>query len=825
MLARSYPTISRLLTWIFLPIMLACGVGYGILLQSLPKSSGSIYHEGLTAPVKIVRDKRAIPHIVADTDQDAFFALGYVHAQDRLWQMNFNRRLAQGRLSEIQGRESLESDKFMRTLGFSHAAQSDLQSLDLAAREALMSYSNGVNAWINEGNILPIEFYIHDTEPELWQPSDSLLISKWMAFNLGRNNLNFEVALDLLVKEIGVAKAFEMFPDVNAKANSTIKVTGLVERQTQLGLLAQNDQLQRRFGFIDNALGSNAWAVSGRFTESGRPLLGSDPHLLVQIPTMFYLAEIQGDRLHVSGATFPGIPVVLAGRNESIAWGTTNMIADVQDIYVVRTNPLDDNQYEVDGQWLDMKVEEELIHVKSDFPGFLTDPIPPIKWQVRRTTHGPLVSDAIGRVEHPLALRWTGFDDSDKSYQSFLKINYAENWSSFKSAFKGYAVPASNFIYADVHGDIGLFAGGKIPIRTSSDGRLPVPGWQSNYDWEGYIPLELTPQTINPDKGYIANSNNKNHSEDYPFMVSHLWAAPYRFEGISQKLEDHIQNGRKLTAQDFIELQGNTESLQVKELLTFLQNLTPTTSAQRATITRLKEWEGSLSIDSTEAVIYLVWLRHFRGLLIGDDLRGSVLHEERANRLQFLTGLRNPKFISRVINQAEDLQFDWCDRIDTNIHETCEDLALSALDEAIKEIDRKIGTDTSWGEVLTVNYTHQAFTNIQFLDFIFNRSIGKGGDRFSINSANWAYLDDEGYQVNTTANFRQVIDLNDWSNSGFINDTGQSGNIISRHYDDNILPFKELKLWPMHIKAIEDSESLSILKLEPAKQTREKKEP
>lgn len=815
MFTQSHHVSSRFLFWVVLPITLVLCLTYGFLLQSLPQVEGVVRLKGLDSPVTIIRDEHGIPHISAATDHDAFFALGYVHAQDRLWQMSYSRRLAQGRLSEIMGRDSLTSDKFMRTLGLVRSAQTDLQSLDEPARQVLTAYANGVNAWIKEENILPIEFYILNTEPELWQPSDSLLLSKHQAFKLGEINFGFELVMDSLVRELGVTKANEMFPDPNSKTFSVTEAAGLVDKNINQGLLAQSDRLQRGLDSIDKGLGSNAWAVSGQFTESGLPLLGSDPHLGMQIPTMFYLAEIQGERLHVTGSTYPGLPFVVAGHNESIAWGTTNMIADVQDLYMERLNPLNENQYEVDGQWLDMEVREELIYIKSDFPSFLTNPIPPLKWEVRRTKHGPLISDVIGRVERPLALRWNGYDESDKSPQTYLSINFAVDWTSFKSAFEGYVGPATNFIYADRHGDIGLFAGGKIPIRDHSNGRLPVPGWQSIYDWNGYIPLDSVVQILNPEKGYIANSNNKIHSEDYSYMVSHLWADPYRFDSISQTLENHIKTGQKLTIQDFVDLQGNTRSLQVEELLPFLQSLTPETSNQRDAIGKLNEWDGDLSDDSKEAVIYMVWLRHFRKLLIGDDLRGRALYEARADQLVSITELRMPKFIKRVINHSKDIQSNWCDRINTDIQETCENLALSSLDEALKEIDRKIGANKPWGDVLKINYSHKPLTNTQLLDSVFDRSIGKGGDRYSVNSVNWSYAENTGYRVGTTANYRQVIDLNDWFQGGFINDTGQSGNLLSKHYDDNILSFKQLKLWPMHLKAKQNLEKASTLTLEP----------
>lgn len=815
MLISSHPILSRFLVWLVLPIVLILGLAYGFLLQSLPQKEGVVHLEGLESAVTIIRDEHAIPHIVAATDHDAFFALGYLHAQDRLWQMSHMKRLAQGRLSEVLGRQALNSDRLMRTLGLSRSAQTALQSMDDNARQVLSAYTDGVNAWIKEGHVLPIEFYILNTDPELWQPSDSLLLAKMMAFNLASINYGFEILFDTLIREVGLSKANEIFPDPNAKTFPITETTGLVDEGILQGLLAQSEQLQLGLELSDKSLGSNAWAVSGQFTESGLPLLGNDPHLSVQIPTMFYLAEIQGNQLHVAGATFPGIPAVTAGRNESIAWGTTNMIADVQDLYVERVNPLNDNQYEVDGEWFDMEVDEELIYIKSDFPTFLTDPIPPLKWEVRRTKHGPMISDAIGRVDHPLALRWTGLDELDKSYQSLLSINYASDWTSFKSAFEGYTVPASNFIYADIHGDIGLFAAGKIPIRENSDGRLPVPGWQSIYDWDRYIPLDSVPQILNPEKGFIANSNNRIHSLDYPYMISHLWADPYRFDSITQTIGSHIEASGKLTVQDFVDLQGDVESLQVRELLAFVQNLTPQTPEQQGVINQLKEWNGALSTDSKEAVIYMVWLRHFRGLLIGDDLRGSALHEARANQLQFLTGDRMPKFVNRVVNDNNNLQFNWCDQIGTDTKETCEEIALNALSGALKEINRKIGADKPWGDVLEVHYGHPVFTNIQLLDFAFDRSIGKGGDRYSPNSVNWSYSEDDGYRVNTTANYRQVVDLSDWNQGGFINDTGQSGNLLSQHYDDHIKPFEQLKLWPMRLGADQGTETVQTLTLEP----------
>jgi penicillin amidase len=797
MLTHAHPMLSRFLIWIVLPVILVLGLGYGFLLQSLPQKEGTVHLKGLGSSVKVIRDEHAIPHISATTDYDAFFALGYLHAQDRLWQMNYTRRLGQGRLSEILGIDELGNDQLMRTLGLYRAAQTAIDSLDEAASQILTAYANGVNSWIQEGNTLPIEFYILDTEPELWKPVDSLLIIKVMALNLSFNYVD-EIDLDLLIRELGVSKANEFMPNINAKDSLITEATGLTDLEIAQGLLAQNNQLQQQYHIGSEGVGSNAWVVSGKYTKSGLPLLASDPHLDVELPSQWYLAEIQGDQIHVTGATYPGVPAVLMGHNESIAWGTTSMMADVQDLYVERTNPLNEDQYEVDGQWLDMEVDEELIYIKSESPQFLTDPIPPIKWQVRRTRHGPLISDAIGRVENPLAIRWTALDKQDKTFQSYLNINYASDWTSFKLAFEGYTSPAINFVYADIHGDIGLLGAGKIPIRQYSDGRLPVPGWKSIYEWDSYIPLESLPQILNPKEGYLVNANNKNHSENYPYIIASRWGLKYRSDRVHQVIQSSIQANLKVGIQDFIDLQGDTQSLQVKELLPFLQNLAPQTSLQRNAINKFKNWDGMMSASSNEAAIYQVWLRHFNLLLLGDDLKGSLLHEARGNELyQYYATRVQIDFVRRVLYEKEDLKFNWCDQIHTEQQETCDKLALIALDLAIDELDRSIGTDKDWGDIHTTNYPHQVFTNTQLLELIFDRSVSSDGDRTSLNASTWEYSEEDGYETDVSSAYRQVIDLSNWEQSKFINLTGQSGNILSEHYDDNILPFKQLELWPM----------------------------
>ena len=822
MLMRSSPILSRFLIWIVLPVLILLVGTYSYLLQSLPQTEGTIKLKGLNSAVKVTRDEYAIAHIEAKTDHDVFFALGYIHAQERIWQMSFMKRTGQGRLSEILGRPSIETDKLMRTLGYYKAAESAVESLDDATRNSLQAYADGVNTWIGEKHTLPPEFAILGTQPEKWTPADSLVIKKLISFTLGRLNLMAEANYDMLVKELGVSRADDLMPNVNPdkKFNQLGQIAmdtkrdNATDKQALMGILAG----QATFPFDGPAegIGSNAWVVSGEHTNSGLPLMAGDPHMPVEIPSGWYLVDMKGDRLNVTGATYPGVPVVFMGRNQSISWSITNMLADAMDLYVQRTNPLNANQYEFEGEWVDMEVEDQLIHIKQDSPEILTMPIPPMKWQVRRTRHGPVISDAEAIFDNPISLRWPGFDKVDRSFKSFLDINYAQDWTSFKTALEDLKIPATNFVYGDVHGDIGLFGAGKLPIRPNSNGRMPVPGWLAKYEWDGYIPFELAPRVLNPKEGYVSNSNNKNHEDDYPHIISNIWSAPYRIDRVNQVLEAQIQSGKKFTNEDFIKLQGDFESLLVDEVLAFLLKLPTKTPEQKEAIEKLKQWDRVVAVDSVANVIYQSWLRHFNNGLWGDDIRGTELFVTRSDRLQALLINIKPRFIVKVLNKDPSIKNDWCDVVTTPHQESCEQLALSALDSALDEIDRIVGSSTPWGEVHNIYYPHQVFTNMEILDSIFDRKLEYGGDRYTVNSGQWVYIEGRGYQVISSANYRHVIDLADKHKSVFIQNTGQSGNIMSEHYDDYIRPFSELDMYPMYLSDKQSTANLEVLHLEPA---------
>ncbi|WP_179957670.1 penicillin acylase family protein [Exilibacterium tricleocarpae] len=821
MLNNSYPIMSRLLVWVIAPVVVALISTYIYLRQSLPETEGRIALHGLASSVEIYRDVHAVPHIRAATDRDAFFAIGYLHAQDRMWQMEYQRRLGQGRLSEVLGSDSLRSDQFMRTLGLYRAAQTALSALDGDTRRTLQAYADGVNAWINRGRRLPIEYHILGFEPEPWLPEDSLLQIKLMARNLEFNYAQ-ELQFDMLVNEVGLAKAADLMPGYPSGAVTVTRAAEPVDATVSEQLLAYHELQQRRYGLGVTGLGSNGWVVAGALTDHGKPLLANDPHLATDIPSVWYLAEIQGDRLHVSGATYPGLPFVILGHNDAIAWGGTALGADVQDLYMERVNPQNEDEYEVDGQWVPMVIEQEWIRVKSEFPSLLTDPVPPLQWEVRKTRHGPLISDVIGRVDRPLALRWTALDAQDNTYRSFLQLNYAQNWQEFKAALEDYLAPTLNFLYADRQGNIAYIAAGKIPIRRQGDGRLPVPGWQFTHDWDTYIPLTALPQSFNPPSGYIVSANNKNHAADYPYLISNSWAPPYRAERISRLIEGRIQGDGKLSVADFVEIQGDFKSLQAEQLMRFLSRVAPTTPQQKSALEFLKGWDGTMSEASAEAALYQAWFRHFNRSVLNDDLRGDLLHPDRLDRLLNFAESLNPVLINELVSQKQTASMhNWCDHIHTERVETCEVMALEALDKAVDDVISLTQGRKKWGDIHKTYYRHRGFGEVQLLDHLFDREIANGGDGYSVNVGGWTYSKDKGYQQLLGPSYRQVIDLHDWNQSLFINSTGQSGNIFSEHYDDNISRNKQMTLLTMNFGAEATAPGASVLVLEPGERSRQ----
>jgi penicillin amidase len=731
----------------------------------------------LDGQVEIVRDRWGVPHIFATNDRDAFLALGYVHAQDRLWQMEMNRRIGAGRLSEILGDATLDIDKFQRTLGYYRAAESDYSVLSERSRMALDAYAAGVNAWLAEGHTLPPEFLLLGVTPEPWQPVDSLVWEKMMSWDLG-GDYEMELLRLQLGQALGAERAAELLPPYPKDALDILPPEAFSIASADL--LRLDRSLQFDFGRGGREIGSNNWVVAGSRTTTGLPLLADDPHLSASIPSIWYLAEIQGDQIHAIGATFPGLPAIVIGHNERVAWGVTNVGPDTQDLYIERINPANPNQYEVDGDWVDMTIDEEIIAVDGEDQ--------PLRWAARSTRHGPLISD-VTTTGAPLALRWVALTPGDTTMDAFMGLNYAADWQEFVAALESYVSPSQNFVYADVDGNIGYYAPGRIPIRVDGhDGMLPVPGWDSSAEWTGYIPFDRLPHTFNPPAGFVATANNRVVGADYPYLISNDWAPPYRAQRITDLIEQ-FSAGDKISADDMAAIQGDRVSLQAPELLPLFLSVTPADDRQRQAVGYLQGWNGELALDSVAASIYEAWMLHLERAVFEDDLRGDLFDE--------LSTRANPIFLSNVLNDTT-LRSAWCDNVLTVGLESCEDMALLALDTALDDMSGRAGDNMDqwrWGEIHKTQYPHQPFSEVAYLKPLFHRTIGNGGDRFTVNVAPVNLHTP--YDQTHVPGYRHIVDLADMQNSRFVQTTGQSGIVLSGHYDDLIRMHRDVQYIPM----------------------------
>ncbi|MCP4752747.1 MAG: penicillin acylase family protein [Proteobacteria bacterium] len=780
-------------------LMLIVLLGIWLYLRgSLPKTSGTIELKGIQANVEIIRDADGIPHIFAMNDQDAAFAQGYVHAQDRMWQMEFQRRAGAGRLSEILGKTTLESDKFLRTMGFYRSAINDYPGLNEMSKQAIEAYVAGVNAWIDEGHMLPVEFRILGHKPEPWTVFDSLVWSKLMDLDLG-GNYKSELRRIRLIRLLGKERAADLTPEYPEDGISIIPPEELPIKALD-DLLSFHGRLEKTIKTGGVHIGSNNWVVSGEHTATGKPILANDPHLGAGIPSVWYLNEIKGDKIHVVGASFVGLPGVIIGHNQHIAWGVTNFGPDVQDLFIEKINPANPNQYEVDGKWVDMEIIEEPIYIKGVEK--------PILWAARSTRHGPMISDVVKSADLPLSLRWTALDGGDTTYNAFLGIDYAKNWQDFEKALRDYVAPVQNFVFADQEGNIGYIGYGKIPIRKKGDGLLPVPGWNSEYEWTSYIPFDELPRVLNPKQGFIVTANNRVVPEEYPYLLTKEWAAPYRAQRITDMINDLKTRGVKITLEEMAKIQGDQISLQSLELVGHLLKISPANEKQKMALSFFQDWDGSTARTSVATSIYQSWVNHLGNYVVKDDIQG----DQKNDLYKHFSNSRMSIFLAEVLGKEDSL---WCDNVLSTRKETCRESASLALDDAIEELEELLGeemSDWQWGKIHRTQFPHKPFSQVPYLKTFFHREIENGGARSTVNPSSPNYA--KGYKNFHIPSVRFLIDMNEVNKSKFILPPGQSGNFMSSHYDD--LMERHNKVEYLNMTFGKDNTSGDVLILKPA---------
>ena len=795
---KSYPLTARFLSFVWIPLLAVAIVGFHYLRGSLPIADGRSIKARVLQRAQITRDKNGVVMINAETDHDAFFAIGFAHAQDRMWQLELERRIAEGRLSEIFGQTTVPQDAWMRSLGLYDSAELSWSKLSPEARASLTAYAAGINAWLDQNPTLPPEFLALGVRPSHWREVDSLAWSKVFALNLSGNmwnEISNVVASESLRKEQMVDLMGYSQSDLSFTAKATTTATG----KTLTDLLAFRKHLESEMKIGGQYVGSNAWVISGKLMEDGHAVLANDPHLGLQIPSSWYVAHLKGDKLDVSGMTLVGLPLVIFGQNGEIAWGGTSMMADVQDLYIEQPNPQDPAQYKRDGAWVDFQKHSETINVKADFPASLRAPVDAVNIQIRKTIDGPVVSDLIGVFDQPVALRWTALDPDDASYESFLRVNYAHDWTTFKDAFQTYVAPAMNMLYVDKLNNIGSIGVGRIPIRAKGEGRLPAPGWTSEYAWNGYIPFKDWPQRFNPEQGYIVSANNKLVDSDYPYFISADWAPPNRARRIEQLLQAKVSRS-ELISIDYVErMQGDTIDLSVERLLDYLKQVSPNGPEQQKALSYLSAWKGDMALDSQGAAIFFVWTRHLREELFSARLKDYWNKQKQAAEIDRI--IANTSY-DQILNALTERPLNWCDNASDAGSKPCASLLSDSLDQTIKELGKLRGSNMEswrWGDIHQTVYEHLPFSRINFLASIFERKIRSGGSPDTINVGNAVYRGSNGYEETFSAGFRQIMQMQGASvHHLYMNSTGQSGNVLSAHYDDMVKPFRDVRYYVLN---------------------------
>ncbi|WP_051512645.1 penicillin acylase family protein [Skermanella stibiiresistens] len=724
-----------------------------------PTIDGTATLPGLEAPVEIARDANAVPHIFARGKADAYFALGYVHAQDRLWQMDLNRRIGSGRLSEVIGASGLRYDKLMRTLGFYRDAEAGIRALAPEVQAALTAYTAGVNASIeNRSGPLPIEFQILRYQPEPWRPADSLVWGKLMALQLSGNHRD-ELLRARLMRRFPADRIRDLYPDYPATAPVTL--AGLPD--LDLGRLAA--ALPPPLG---PSAASNEWVVSGEMTGTGKPILANDPHLQLGAPILWYLARIEAPGLSITGATVPGVPFHLLGRNDRISWGFTTTGGDTQDLFIERLDPSDPSRYLTPDGPEPFIERVETIKVKDAPDETLT---------VRATRHGPVLSDiepdALGAAPqgHVVALAFTGLSDRDTTPEALYRLNRAPDWEGFKAALRLYQSPQQNIAYADIQGNIGLYTPGLVPIRRKGDGSVPVPGWTDEFGWTGAIPFDELPHAFNPPAQRIVNANNRVVPPDYPRFITNRWDDWYRASRIEQVLSETKRHD--VDAAQALLMDSVTPVF--AELRPEMRGIVATTPEAETALDLLRDWDGTMDRDQPEPLIFEWWLRDLHRAVYADelgDLFGDVLSS-------------SPRVLLHMLRGAPR----WCDdTITPDRTESCDDILTASFNRTVQELRQRHGddpTDWRWGMEHRAPLAHQVLSRVPVLGDLFDIGIETDGGNQTVNRGGSAIRDAQApFSHVHGAGYRAVYDMSDPANSRFMIATGQSGDPLSSHYGD-----------------------------------------
>lgn len=776
----------------------AGGYGYATVRASWPQTGGELAVDGLEGDVEVLRDGRGIPHIYAATDHDLMFAQGFTHAQDRFFEMDFRRHVTAGRLAELFGEGQLDTDKFLRTIGWRRIAEQELGLLKPETVALLQAYADGVNAWLadRDGRELSLEYavlglQVKGYQPEPWTPVDSIAWLKAMAWDL-RGNIDDEIDRTIAAGAVGVERAEELYPQYPFALHAPIVTQGGVRdyttfdseaparintEQTLRDIKALIARMPAYFGAKTEGVGSNSWVLSGDHTTTGMPLLANDPHLSASMPSIWTQVGLHCTvrspqcTFDLSGWSFSGFPGVIIGHNDRVGWGFTNLGPDVADLVL---EDVQGDAYMVDGQARPLTTVTETIEVANGEA---------IEWQARATEHGPLISDVSETYAkagadggHAVALRWTALTPGRTADAVFM-LDRASDWPSFREAARAFEVPSQNLLYADVEGNIGYQAPGLIPIRSGYDGRWPVAGWDSANDWIGYIPFDALPSVLNPDEGFIVTANQAViHETTYPYFLGRDWSYGARSQRIRDVIEEWVATDRKVSVEDMQGLQMDTRSEIGSILIPAFREVFGANGGL------LGDWAADgyrMDRDSAGAALFAGVWRNLALDVFRDELPEAYTIDGGDRWFEVMRAL------------VADPTNPWWDDVTTKgVVEDRDAMFERALREGIAEMQARFGEDTAtwrWGALHTLTLTNQTFgkSGIAPIERLFNRGpVEVSGSGSVVLAAGWQL--DAGYEVTWLPSMRQVLDLADWDRSTWVHLTGQSGHAYSTHYVDQV---------------------------------------
>lgn len=792
--------------------------------KSFPQIDGTLRLEGLDGAVDIYRDTMGIPHIYASTEHDLFFAEGYVHAQERFWQMDFYRHVGQGRTSEMFGKSSVENDMFLNTLGWEETSAKEYETMSPEAKETLESFAEGVNAYLKDhhAEAVSLEYAIlnllsPDYEIEPWEPIHTLAWARALAWDL-RANMGDEIERAVLSKTLTPEQLAELFPPYPEDHPVIVNKLGEgmpvrtpdaasvhIPDSTLAALEHYVSLLDGLLGPLGDGVGSNSWVVSGDLTTTGMPLLANDPHLGIGMPSIWYQVGLHcrpktdACPLELAGFSLAGVPGILLGHNDRIAWGFTFAYGDVMDLFVEKVNPQNPNQYEVDGQWVDFETRTDTIQVAGGEAVELT---------VRSTRHGPVISDTYGPLkdkgdprdeefepfkeragvelpeQYVIAVSWTSLQTGNP-LEAVFGFNRAQNWEEFRQAASIFHTPGHNITYADVDGNIGYQTTGDLPIRKNGDGRLPVPGWNSEYEWTGYIPFDEMPYTLNPVEGYITSANNRIIGDEYDHFLSADWDYGFRAQRIVEMIEN---NTGAFDIAYFQKMQADNYDSSAAVLVPILMNVNLENAHLIETRSLLEGWDYQANANSAPAALYEVFWK---------QLLAKTFHDDLPERYWPSGGNR----WFEVMRNMDANSGWWDDKSTENVVETRDDIFKSAFDAAVSELEKTLGKDTTqwnWGDLHGSVFRNASLgkSGVGLIEDLFNRGpFATSGGSSIVNATSWNAV--QGYETTNLPSMRAIYDMSNLGNSITVHTTGQSGHAYHPHYIDIAPMWANFEYYPL----------------------------